>query len=125
MGAPTALANVHGEYLLTFDLSGVTALPAGTTLNCKARVIPNGPGGGASHVEPASGRSGMGQAKSKCSVEVPYSWMADVQKGASLSYEIEAVSGSGTRVWAAAQQGIGVGFAPVGAILQVNFAWHF
>ncbi len=123
--ATAASTSVQGVYLLTFDLGGATQMPAGATLNCRARIIPNLPGGDHATVQPAVAGTTT-ELKPKCRVEVPFSWIVtQPQSGALLSYQIEAVSANGMRVWSTAQDGIGVAYPAAGATLQMDFKLTF
>ncbi len=122
---PAASTSVHGAYLLTFDLSGAAPMPAGAMLNCRARIIPNLPGGDHANLQPVTAGAAAG-AKPKCNIELPFSWIvAQAQNGAWLSYEVEAVSANGTRMWSTAREGIGVAYPAAGATMQINFKLTF
>jgi hypothetical protein len=122
-----ALSAVNGVYVLAFDASEATPMPAGARLVCKARMIPNLPNAENSNIQPAvgGGASPVGS-RAKCTLEVPFSWVViHPQNGASLSYEIEAVSAAGTRIWAIAQRGIGVAYPRAGTTAQMSFTLRF
>jgi hypothetical protein len=125
VAAPAGAATAHGVYLLTFDLSGATQMPAGARIRCKARVIPHLGSGGNLSMEPAVTGIASTGSKPECRVELPFSWTVKAHDGAILSYEIEVVSGEGTRVWAVAGQGIGVSFPQAGTIARMNFMVRF
>ncbi|MGD0938833.1 MAG: hypothetical protein ABR905_03905 [Terracidiphilus sp.] len=97
-------ATVSGVYSLTFNLRFATALPAGTTIVCRARIAPNAgvtdPWGQhfpAIPVKTVIKLAGVTGSTATCAQEIPIFWAsANARNGAVLSYEIDAVSGSGS-----------------------------
>jgi hypothetical protein len=93
---------VSGVYSVTFNLNILSTLPAGSLITCRARIAPN-PG----RLDPrnqrlaelpaqAEGRVALTGSTAACTAEIPFAWtVASAQGGVVLSYEIDAVSGSG------------------------------
>jgi hypothetical protein len=93
---------VSGVYSVTFNLSILSTLPAGTMITCRAQISPNQGGrdlrNGQPSAIPASvvGRVALTGSKATCAAEIPFAWtVTGAQGGLMLRYEIEAVSGSG------------------------------
>lgn len=122
-------AAVSGLYSVTFNVNLGATVPAGSSVTCKAKVTPNSSlfenlSRGTVPVKVAAGAAAIVGNRANCSVEIPFSWMVnDPRNGVALSYEIEAVSGSGallTAVRASSPQGIGVAYPPAGGAASVN-----
>jgi hypothetical protein len=93
---------VSGVYSVTFNLSILSTLPAGTMITCRAQVSPNQGGPDlrnrqlAARSVAAVGRVAATGPKATCAAEIPFAWtVTGKQVGVVLRYEIEAVSGSG------------------------------
>ena len=135
VGAPEhrgSTTTVSGVYLVTFNVNIASTLPAGATIVCKAQIVPSQGGGGflnhqlaAVPVETAAGLATVTGSTATCAVEIPFSWTVNgAQSGVSLSYEIDAVSSSGSApllVRSSAQQGIGEPFPAAGGSASVSF----
>ncbi len=123
---------VSGVYSLTFNLSLASRLPTGTTITCRARIAPNqgGLGLGNQQLAPIPARTVTGLAQvtgstATCAQEIPFSWtVLSAQGGAVLSYEIDAVSNSGSiplLVRTSGQQNVGVAFPSSGGRASLSF----
>jgi len=129
---PGRVEAVGRAYVIRFNLNVASTLPAGATVTCKARLVPNLPGQGnlpsqsaVVPVETATGVAALTGSTAACAVEIPFSWTVNnTQSGAVLSYEIEAVSVSGSLpvvVRSSAQQGIAVAYPPMGGTVTLSF----
>jgi len=95
---------VSGVYSVTFNLNLASQLPAGTTITCRARVAPNqgGPDTGSQQlaripVKTVAGMARLTGSTATCAAEIPILWtLLSERGGAVLSYEIDAVSNSGS-----------------------------
>ncbi|MGO9317415.1 MAG: hypothetical protein ACLPXT_14740 [Terracidiphilus sp.] len=131
-------ATVSGVYLVTFHLNILSTLPAGSTITCRARITPNSAGldlrNPNQSVTPAAaaGQATVTGPTATCAAEIPFAWtlasgqdgLATGQGGMVLSYEIDAVSNSGTvplLVRSSAGQSIGVLLPASGASLNLAF----
>lgn len=122
--AGAGYATVNGAYTVRFNLNTAPTLPAGATVTCKARIAPNSAGlenlngQPAAPVETATGVARVRGSTAVCAVEIPFSWTVNhAQSGVLLSYEIEAVSRTGSAplvVRRSALQGIAVVYPPPG-----------
>lgn len=132
-GAP---ATVSGVYSVTFNLSIASTLPAGTTITCRAQIAPNQ--GGLNLLNPqlvavpvgtAAGLAAVTGSMATCAAEIPFSWtVTSPQGGVMLSYEIDAVSGSGSApllVRRSAQQNIGAAFPASGGSARLSLNLTF
>ncbi len=134
-GAPEprgAETTVSGVYSVTFHLNLASTLPAGTTITCRAQIAPQ-PGGldlgspqpGAAPVETAAGLAAVAGSKATCATEIPFSWtVAGAQGGVVLSYEIDAVSSSGSApllVRSSTRQNIVAAFPAAGGSASLSF----
>ena len=128
-GSPLAVGRA---YVIRFNLNVASALPAGATVTCRVRIVPNLPGQesangqpAAAPVETATGVASLSGSTAACAVEIPFSWMAsNPPSGAVLSYEIEAVTMAGAVPVVArssAQQGIGVPYPGIGRTVSMSF----
>jgi hypothetical protein len=135
VGAPEQRASsttVNGVYSITFNLNIASSLPAGTTITCRAQMVP-GQGGlnlgnpqlAATPVETAAGVATVAGSTAICAAEIPFSWtVTSAQGGVMLSYEIDAVSSSGSTpllVRSSARQGIGAAFPAAGETASLSF----
>ncbi|MGA2886876.1 MAG: hypothetical protein ABSE51_02415 [Terracidiphilus sp.] len=121
---------VSGVYSVTFNLNLASTLPAGTMITCRARIVPNqgGPNLLNQHldaipVETTTDVATVTGAKATCTTEIPFSWtVISAQGGLTLSYEIDAVSGSGSAplLRNSAQQNIGAAFPASGGSAQLS-----
>lgn len=123
---------VSGAYSLTFSLSLASRLPTGTTITCRARIAPN-QGRlefGNQQVAPIPAQMVMVPAQvtgstATCAQEIPFSWtVLNAQGGAVLSYEIDAISNSGSiplLVRTSGQQNVGVAFPASGGRATLSF----
>ncbi|MDE3189004.1 MAG: hypothetical protein KGM96_15955 [Acidobacteriota bacterium] len=129
---PCSVDAAGRAYVIRFNLNVASALPAGATVTCKARIVPNLPGQGnvngqpaAVPVETATGVAAVTGSTAACAVEIPFSWTANnAPSGAVLSYEIEAVSVAGSLpvvVRSSAQQGIAVAYPGIGRTVSLSF----
>jgi hypothetical protein len=128
--AATRPVPVSGVYLFTFYVSDGIPLPQGARLTCKARVVPKLPAGESLQAQPAmmnaAARATMTGAATTCAMEIPFSWVVNkAQKGAALSYAIEAETGSEVVVRTIWQEGIDVDYPPQGGVLRVNLNVSF
>ena len=125
----------RGAYSVTFTVNAGVALAPGSTFLCKARVVPNAPALDsmrlqvlpmASSLAAATGSSPSGS-WTNCTVELPFYWIGDDDGGlALLSYEIDAVSGSGAQaVPVRAAEGISVPYPSPGGTARLNFNLSF
>jgi hypothetical protein len=131
---------VSGVYSVTFHLNIASTLPAGTTITCRARIAPNPEGLDLRNPQPtaapATGLATVTGSTATCAAEIPFSWtvtggqggLATGQDGFVLSYQIDAVSNSGSApllVRSSAQQSIRAAFPAVGgsARLSINLAF--
>jgi hypothetical protein len=124
---------VSGVYLVTFHLKILSALPAGSTITCRARIAPNPAGLDLRNpqlgVTPADavGQAAVTGPTATCAAEIPFAWtLASGQDGIVLSYEIDAVSNSGSEpvlLRSSAGQSIGVVLPASGASLSLNLAF--
>jgi hypothetical protein len=101
---------VSGVYLVTFHLNILSTLPAGSTITCRARIAPNPAGLDLRNQQPganilgAAGQTTVTGPTATCAAEIPFAWtlargqdgLATAQDGMVLSYEIDAVSNSGS-----------------------------
>lgn len=129
---------VSGVYLVTFHLKIVSALPAGSTITCRARLTPNPARLDLRNPQPgvttavASGQAAVTGSTATCAAEIPFAWtlasgqggLASGQNGIVLSYEIDAVSNSGSEpvlLRSSTGQSIGVVSAASSASLNLAF----
>ncbi len=127
---------VTGVYSLTFHVNLATRLPAGTTITCRARVMPNqgvldlqGRQPAATPAGPVTGLAAMNGSTATCAEEIPFSWtLINPRSGVVISYEIDAVSNSGSiplLVRSSGQQNIGVAFPAFGGSASLSFNLSF
>lgn len=132
-GSPTTLS---GVYSLTFNLSIGTQLPAGTTITCRARIVPNQGGIDLRNQLPPSAPVGSATGLARvtgqtavCAQEIPFSWtLLSARGGVMLSYEIDAVSDSGSiplLVRSSGQQNVGLEFPAPGGRASLSFNLAF
>jgi hypothetical protein len=84
MGAPELrnnLTTVSGVYSVTFNLNIASALPAGSTITCRARIVPYSGGldtrnsqFSAAPVDSAAGLAKVTGSSATCTTEIPFSW---------------------------------------------------
>jgi hypothetical protein len=128
--AGAAPAAVSGVYAVTFSVNPGSAVAAGGAITCKAKIAPNLPAienmnRGVVPVESSPGMvtvAGSGRVGSPvlCSVEIPFAWpVSDRAGGVVLSYEIDAVSGSGVAA-VRTGQGIVVAYPEMGVTASVR-----
>jgi len=123
---------VSGVYSLTFNVRIASTLPAGTTITCRARIAPNQGGidlrnqqipaipvGTVTAFAAATGPTAT------CAEEIPFSWtLLSTRGGVVLSYEIDAVSSSGSiplLVRSSGPQNVGVAYPAPGGRANVSF----
>ncbi len=112
-----------GAYLLNFDLTGMAPVPAGTTITCRARVIPSLPSRNGPNVSAGESRGMVDGSKARCAVQVPLlSVLGRAQDGVLVSYEIAAVLPTGVTVWSVADQGIAVAYPATETMVRIDFA---
>lgn len=127
---------VTGVYSLTFNLNIATTLPAGTTITCRARIVPNqggvdlrGQQPAASPVRTVAGLAAVAGSTATCATEIPFSWtVTSARNGVVLSYEIDAVSNSGSvpiLVRSSGQQNVGIAFPASGGSANLHFNLTF
>jgi hypothetical protein len=124
---------VSGVYLVTFHLNILSTLPAGSTITCRARLAPNPAGLDLRNQQPgantagAAGQTTVTGPTATCAAEIPFAWtLATGQGGIVLSYEIDAVSNSGSvplLVRSSAGQSVGAAFPASSASLSLNLAF--
>ena len=123
---------VSGVYALNFNLNIASALPAGTTITCRAQIVPNQAGAELPNqqlalipVRTVSGMASVTGSTANCAAEIPFSWtVMSARGGVILSYEIDAVSNSGSIplvVRRSAQQNIPVAFPASGGSARLSF----
>jgi hypothetical protein len=128
--AGAAPATVSGVYAVTFSIDPGSAIAAGGAILCKARITPNLPAfenmnRGVAPVESAPavvtvGGSAPVASPVLCSVEIPFAWpVSDRAGGVALSYEIDAVRGSGVAA-VRTGQGIAVAYPETGGTASVR-----
>jgi len=125
-------STVSGVYSLTFNLNIATALPAGTTITCRAQIVPNQTGAELPNqqfapipVKRVSGVASVTGSTANCAAEIPFSWTGmNARGGVILSYEIDAVSTSGSvplMVKRSVQQNIPVAYPASGGSARLSF----
>jgi hypothetical protein len=120
-----ALVAVGGVYLVTFNVQLGSVPAAGGTILCRAKIAPNllgfdNPAQGMAPAESAQGVVTFIGASANCTVEIPFSWMVvDTRDGVAMSYEIDALSGSGVAA-VRTQQGIGLAYPRMGGAASVR-----
>jgi len=127
-GTPSSTTPVAtaGTYFLNFDVTGMAPVPAGTTLMCRARVLPNLASGKGLNVSVGEGRGIVYGSKARCAVQIPLLLApGQAQAGSLLSYEIVAVLPAGATVWSVADQGIAVAYPAAGMMVRVDFALRY
>lgn len=126
LGASPAPA--HGVYLVDFQLSLGTALPAGALVTCKVKIVPDVPATGQLKLPPPQTVTGIASvqgAMAHCAVELPFAWTpAGALRAATLSYEIDAQTPAGAQpvVRTTVGQGIGLPQVPAGGAARMNFS---
>lgn len=124
---------VSGVYSVAFNVNLASALPPGATLLCRAKVVPNALPFNSfdrSMLPTGSGVASIHGSTATCWVEIPFAWTlngasssASLYREAALSYEIDAVSASGsipTVLRASTAQGIGVSYPSAGGSARLN-----
>ena len=128
--------SLTGVYSLTFNLNIASTLPAGTTIICRARIVPNqggvdlrGQQTTATPVGTATGLAAVNGSTANCATEIPFSWtVTGARDGVVLSYEIEAVTNSGSfplLIRRSGQQNVGVAFPASGGSARLSFNLTF
>jgi hypothetical protein len=131
-----SLTAVSGVYSLTFNLNLATQLPAGTTITCRAQVVPNQPAIDSGNRQPAvvpvratAGQASVAGPNATCATEIPFSWTVTSERGgAVLSYEIDAVNNSGSVplvVWSSGRQNVGLALPGFGGSTNLSFYLTF
>ncbi len=129
-------STVSGVYSLTFNLNLASPLPAGSTITCRAQVVPSQIGAdvraqqlGEIPVRMVTGQAAITGSAATCTTEIPVSWtVTSLQDGAVLNYEIDAASNSGSiplMVRSTGPQSIGVAFPPPGKSASFSFNLAF
>jgi hypothetical protein len=132
-GSPT---QVNGVYSLTFNLSLGSPLPAGSTITCRARIAPNQAGLDLRNQQlpavPVAAVAGVARvtgSTATCMEEIPFSWtLYGARGGAILSYEIDAVSDSGSiplLIKTSGPQNVGVALPASGGRARLSFNLAF
>jgi hypothetical protein len=127
---------VSGVYSLNFNLNLASQLPAGTTITCRARITPNLEGLDAGSrqlaqipVRTVAGLAQVAGSTATCATEIPIFWtLLSARGGAVLSYEIDAVSNSGSvpvLVRSSGEQNVGVAFPSSGGRTNLSFNLAF
>lgn len=120
--APAAPVVANGVYSVNFHVYGAAPVPSGTTLTCKAKVTPTLPGAPNPNTQPVVA---IGSAIG-CTLEIPYAWtVSQSSNAAAISYQVDAVSDSGTVVRSTSVRRVGVGLPPAGGTARVNVAVNF
>jgi hypothetical protein len=122
---------VSGVYAVTFNLSIVSRLPTGTTISCRAQLVPSS--GGQTLLNPrlaalpaktATRLTMITGSTATCAAEIPFSWTAaSARGGAVLNYEIDAVSRSGDAL--IAQKTLGVALPASGGNTSLSLYLTF
>ena len=90
---------VSGSYLITFNLTLASSLPANTPVVCKAAITPlvrEQAGGVSLPVESAASLAVMSGGQATCAVEIPFAWnLPAASPGVALSFEIDGLSAAG------------------------------
>ncbi len=135
-GGGNTPTTVTGSYAITFNVNLASALPAGSTLVCKAQIVPGNNGfqyGGAQlnaqPVESAAAMAVVSGTSATCVVEIPFSWaVLNAQSGAVLSYELDAINVTGSLpvvVRTSVQQGIPEAYPASGSSVALTFTPTF
>jgi hypothetical protein len=122
---------VSGVYAVTFNLRIASTLPAGTTITCRARIVPSqgdldlrNQQFAAFPVGTAAGRVAVTGSTATCAAEIPFSWtVTSGQGGLMLSYEIDVVTTSGSApmlLRRSASQGISTAFPASGGSTSLS-----
>ncbi len=128
--APESPVPVSGAYNVIFNVNLNSMPPAGATILCKARIAPNlAPLQNFSQkivpAQSATGLATIANSAANCSVQIPFSWaIGDASNGVALSYEIEAVSASGS-LPVHARQSIGVAYPARGGTANLAIDVRF
>jgi hypothetical protein len=127
---------VSGIYSLTFNLRIASTLPAGTTIICRARIVP-GQGEFDLRNQPlpaiplgmTTGLASLTGSTATCAEEIPFSWtVLNARGGVVLSYEIDALSNSGSiplLVKSSGLQNVGAAFPAPGGRASLSFNLTF
>jgi hypothetical protein len=126
------LTTVSGVYAVNFNVRIASTLPAGTTITCRAQIVPGQGAPGflnqqwnAYPVGTAAGLAAVTGSTATCAAEIPFSWtVTSGQNGVMLSYEIDAVTSSGSAtmlVRRSALQGISAAFPVSGGSASLSF----
>lgn len=100
---PASPERAAGVYSVTFNLRLASKLPSGTTITCRAQIVPSqgglnpqNPRMAAFPVGTATGLAAVTGSTATCAAEIPFSWtVASARNGLVLRYEIDAVSSAG------------------------------
>jgi len=124
-------ATVSGVYSVTFNLSIASRLPAGTTISCRAQLVPFT--GGQALLNPrvaalpaktATGLTMVTGSTATCATEIPFSWTAaSARGGVVLNYEIDAVSSSGGALIVHKTLGVALPASSGNASLSLNLTF--
>ncbi|MGA2351626.1 MAG: hypothetical protein ABSF70_14415 [Terracidiphilus sp.] len=94
---------VSGNYSITFRLNIFSTLPAGTMMTCRVKMAPKQGGPDlldsqlATIPVESTGLAVITGSTAVCAAEIPFAWTVwSAQGGVMLSYQIEAVSRSGS-----------------------------
>jgi hypothetical protein len=129
-------SSATGVYSLTFNLNLSSTMPAGTTITCRARIVPNkgvtdpwGQQFPAIPVRTVIGRGATNGSTATCAQEIPIYWaVANERDGAVLSFEIDAVSNTGSipvLVRSRGQQNVPVAYPASGGSARLSFNLAF
>lgn len=130
--ATQAPVKMNGAYTLHFELNLASALPDGSTIACKVRIVPQDrsvPAGLAAPAETATGTGTASGTLANCAVEIPFAWsVGNARSRVRLSYEIVAVAMVGpapAEVRASPTVEMAVAYPPEGGVenLSVNMAF--
>ncbi len=129
---PRASHPVSGSYLITFNLTLASSLPANTPVVCKAAITPlvQEQGVGVSlPVESAASLAVVSGGQGTCTVEIPFAWnLPTASPGAALSFEIDGLSAAGpvpVLLRSSRQQGIQQPYPSPGGAAMVQFNLTF
>lgn len=118
---PDAPAVAAGVYTVVFHLSSALPLPPGASVLCRAKLTPSLPGGDRAIAQPAAGAGNGPGASGQCAVEIPFfSPVNQASSGATLSYEIDALSPTGQVIRHVKQSGVPVPNPPGGSRVRVR-----
>jgi hypothetical protein len=124
-GTPTTAS---GVYQVTINLTVASALPANSTIVCKAAIVPVVRGldeVGSLPFESASSVATVSGGTGSCVVEIPFAWvLRGGSNGVTLNLEEDAVNASGALpvvVRTSVQQGVAAAYPTAGATSSLSY----